>query len=142
MDCPKCGAESYDDAAFCTLCYTKFGVAGSSAGADAGSGAEAAGAVRIVPTEGIVGPKRPAGHGLAGKTGAPVGHARPITAVDFSDPAVRAGLLGEKPGILSGLDGASVTRGLEAGLEVADAASDAGMLLEGLGEILGSLSGD
>jgi hypothetical protein len=138
MDCPKCGAESYDDAAFCTLCYTKFGISQPEGEAESGSGDS----TRVTPTEGIVGPKRPAGHGLAGKTGAPVGHARPITAVDFSDPAVRAGLLGEKPGILSGLDGASVTRGLEAGLEVADVASDAGMLLEGLGEILGSLSGD
>jgi hypothetical protein len=24
MECPKCGAENFDDAAFCTLCMTRF----------------------------------------------------------------------------------------------------------------------
>ena len=69
MDCPRCGAENYDDAAFCTLCYTKFGVSQPAGTTEAGSSDSA----RITPTEGIVGPKRPAGHGLAGKTGAPSG---------------------------------------------------------------------
>jgi hypothetical protein len=35
-----------------------------------------------------------------------------------------------------------VTQGLETGFEVAEVAGEAGLLLEGLGEILGSLGGD
>lgn len=139
MDCPKCGAGNNDDAAFCTLCYTKFDVR-QPAAADAVETA----AQPIAPVEGVAGPKRAAGHGLGGKTAAPIGHARPATAVDFSDPAVRAGLLGEKPGLLftpraNDAGGSNVEVALEAGIEIVQ---EAAPLLEGLADILGGLSSD
>jgi uncharacterized membrane protein YvbJ len=41
MDCPRCGAENCDDAAFCTLCYTKFGVSQPEGATETGSGSSA-----------------------------------------------------------------------------------------------------
>jgi hypothetical protein len=136
MQCPKCGADNFDDAAFCTLCYTRFGAG------EPGADAVADVAPPTAPAEGIVGPKRPAGHGLAGKTAAPIGHERPATDVDFSDPAVRAGLLGESPGGFPGVDGTALAGGLETAADAADLVVDAGILLEGIAEIIGGLSGD